>query len=71
MSRDDLIDMEGTVIDAVKGIYRVKTDSGHVVVATLKKRLKRFRIRVVLGDRVTVSVSPYDPTRGFISFRQR
>lgn len=70
MSRDDLVEMDGTVIAAVKGIYRVECDNGHIITATLKKRLKRFRIRVVLGDRVTVGVSPYDPSRGFITFRR-
>jgi translation initiation factor IF-1 len=42
-----------------------------MVVAKLKKRLNRHKIRVVLGDRVTVGVSPYDPKRGFIMYRFR
>lgn len=71
MSRDDLIELEGTVIGATKGIYRVECDGGHIVTAKLKKRLKRFRIRVVLGDRVKVGVSPYDAERGLITYRER
>ena len=71
MANDDLIEMEGVVIEAVNGMFRVECDNGHVVVAKLKKRLNRHRIRVVLGDRVTVGVSPYDPNRGFITYRFR
>jgi len=70
MSRDDLIEFEGTVIKVANGTYHVQVSDSHVVVARLKKRLKRFRIRVVLGDEVTVAVSPYDPTRGFITYRR-
>ena len=52
-------------------IKRVKLDNGHEVLAKLAGKVRRHRIRVVLGDRVTVAVSPYDPTRGFIVYRQR
>jgi translation initiation factor IF-1 len=71
VSKEDLIDLEGTVTKVANGIYTVECDNGHEVTARLKKRLQRFRIRVVLGDRVSVAVSPYDPSRGFITFRQR
>ena len=72
MSKDDLIDVEGTV-SAVHsgGLYRVKYDAGHEVLAQLSGRMRRFRIRVVPGDRVTIGVSPYDPSRGIITFRAR
>ena len=69
MARSDLIDLEGTVVAATNGIFTVECEGGHTVLATLKKRLKRYRIRVVLGDRVSVGVSPYDPSRGFITRR--
>jgi translation initiation factor IF-1 len=69
MARSDLIELDGTVVKAANGIYSVECENGHIVTATLKKRLKRFRIRVVLGDRVKVGVSPYDPSRGFITYR--
>ena len=72
MSKDDLIDVRGQ-ITAVHGggLYRVQCDPGHEVLAQLSGRMRRFRIRVVPGDRVKVSVSPYDPTRGLITFRER
>ena len=46
-------------------------ESGQVVTAQLSGRMRRFRIRVIPGDRVQVGVSPYDPTHGFITFRLR
>ena len=71
MSNADLIDIEGVITEVANGLYRVQCDNGHMVMARLKKRLKRHRIRVVVGDRVSVGVSPYDLTRGFITYRQR
>ncbi len=72
MAKADLIDVQG-VVTAVHsgGIYRVQCDPGNEVLAQMSGRMKRFRIKVVPGDRVTVGVSPYDMTRGFITFRTR
>ena len=62
MSKDDLIDIQGTVVAVHSGgLYRVQCDAGHEVLAQLSGRMRRFRIKVVPGDRVTVGVSPYDP----------
>lgn len=72
MSKDDLIDVQGTVTAGHSGgLYRIESDAGHEVIAQLSGRMRRFRIRVVPGDRVTVGVSPYDPARGIITFRAR
>ena len=72
MSKDDLIDLQGKVTAVHSGgWYRIQCDPGHEVLAQLSGRMRRFRIKVTLGDRVTVGVSPYDPTRGLITFRQR
>lgn len=72
MSKDDLIDVQGTVTAVHSGgLYRVEVDSGMEVLAQLSGRMRRFRIKVVPGDRVTVGVSPYDPARGIITFRAR
>jgi translation initiation factor IF-1 len=72
LSKDDLIDMQGTVVAVHSGgLYRVECDAGHEVLAQLSGRMRRFRIKVVPGDRVTVGVSPYDPVRGIITFRAR
>ena len=72
LSKDDLIDVQGTVVAVHSGgLYRVQVDSGYEVLAQLSGRMRRFRIKVVPGDRVTVGVSPYDPVRGIITFRAR
>ena len=72
MAKDDLIDVQGkvTAVHSV-GLYRVQCDPGHEVLAQLSGRMRRFRIKVVPGDRVRVGVSPYDPTKGLITFRER
>ena len=72
LAKDDLIDVQG-IVTAVHsgGLYRVQCDPGHEVLAQLSGKMRRFRIKVVPGDRVTVGVSPYDPTRGLITFRAR
>ncbi len=70
MAREDLIEFDGKVTEVLAGgNFRVLLDNGHDVLARLSGRMRRFHIRVVIGDRVTVAVSPYDPTRGFIVFR--
>lgn len=64
--------MEGRVSEVlVGGNFRVEVQGGHTVLAQLAGRMRRNRIRVVLGDMVTVSVSPYDPTRGLITYRAK
>jgi len=72
MSRDDHVQLEGKVIlVAAGGNFRIRTESGHEILAQLAGRMRRNRIRVVLGDRVTVAVSPYDPNRGLIVYRAK
>ncbi len=72
MARDDHIEMEGKVIEVLAGgLFKVETDDGLKVLAHLAGKMRRYRIRVVLGDRVTVAVTPYDPTRGRIIYRPR
>ena len=72
MASDDLIEIEGVVTEVFPGgHFKVETNAGTEVHAHLAGRLRRFRIRVVLGDRVTVAVSPYDLTKGRITFRHK
>jgi translation initiation factor IF-1 len=52
-------------------MFRVELDNGHMVLATAAGKMRKFRIRVLAGDRVTVTVSPYDLTRGRITFRHK
>ncbi|HEX7675637.1 MAG TPA: translation initiation factor IF-1 [Bdellovibrio sp.] len=72
MAKDDLVNVEGKISNlSGGGIYSVTLDNGVEVAAKLCGKMKRFKIRVVVGDRVTVGVSPYDPTHGLILHRQR
>ncbi len=72
MAKQDAIELEGTVAEVLpNATFRVETKSGHQVLATLAGNMRRFRIRVLAGDRVTLEVSPYDLTRGRITFRHK
>ena len=72
MSRDDLIQATGGVDKVLGGgRYQITLESGQTVTAQLSGRMRRFRIRVIPGDKVQVGLSPYDPTHGFITFRLR
>ncbi len=72
MASDDLIEIEGVVQEVFPGgHFLVQTNASTSVHAHLAGKLRRYRIRVVLGDRVTVAVSPYDLTKGRIVFRHK
>ena len=72
MARDDLAQIEGTVVDAgAGGLYKVKLENEVVIQAKLCGKMRRFNIRVVVGDKVTVGVSPYDPSHGLIMYRHK
>jgi translation initiation factor IF-1 len=65
------IEVEGVVTEAVKGGFRVELDSGHKLLCHLGGKLRKHYIRVVPGDKVTVELSPYDMTKGRITYRQK
>lgn len=66
----DKIELEGEVIEALRGrMFRIQLDNGHQTLGYLAGRLKRYRIRVMLGDRVRIELSPYDLNRGRIVYR--
>ncbi|MBI2082315.1 MAG: translation initiation factor IF-1 [Deltaproteobacteria bacterium] len=72
MSKDDLVKFEGQIKDATGGgNYMVALENGVTVSTKLCGKMKRFKIRVIVGDKVTVGVSPYDPTHGLILHRHR
>ena len=69
---NDAIEVEGTVTEVLpNATFRVELENGHTVLATIAGKMRRFRIRVLQGDRVTVEVSPYDLSRGRITFRHK
>ncbi len=66
----DKVELEGEVIEALRGrMFRIQLDNGHQTLGYLAGRLKRYRIRVMLGDRVRIELSPYDLDRGRIVYR--
>lgn len=70
--RDDHIKLDGIISNVYAGgQFEVETDAGTKVRAQLCGRMRKFRIRVILGDRVTVALSPYDLTHGMIVFRSK
>jgi translation initiation factor IF-1 len=68
----DVIEAQGTVTEALpNAMFRVKLDSGHEVLAHISGKIRMFYIRILLGDRVLVELSPYDLTRGRITYRYK
>ena len=72
MAKDDLAQLEGAISDVgAGGVYKVMLENKVEISAKLCGKMRRFNIRVVVGDRVTVGVSPYDPTHGLIMYRHK
>ena len=70
MSKQDLLEFEGKVIDLLpNAMFRVQLENGHIVTAHTAGKLRKNRIRVLQGDNVTVEMTPYDLTKGRIIFR--
>jgi translation initiation factor IF-1 len=68
--KGEKVEMDGEVMEALRGrMFRIQLDNGHETLGYLAGRLKRYRIRVMLGDRVRIELSPYDLTRGRIVYR--
>lgn len=68
--KKDVIEAEGTVVEALpNAMFRVELESGHTVLAHISGKMRMNYIRILLGDRVTLELSPYDLTRGRITYR--
>ena len=66
------VEVQGEIVEAFRGgMYRIALDNGHETLGYVSGKMRRYRIRINPGDRVTVELSPYDLTRGRITFRQR
>jgi len=69
---EEKIQMEGIVIEALPGTqFKVRLDNDHEVLAYLSGKMRRYYIRILLGDRVRVEISPYDLSRGRIVYRHK
>lgn len=72
MSKKDVIEVEGTVIDAMPNtIFKVKLENGHEITAHISGKLRMNYIRILPGDKVLVELSPYDLTKGRITWRNK
>ena len=72
MAKDDVIELEGTVVESLPNTtFRVDIGNGHVILAHLSGKLRMNFIRILPGDKVTVQMSPYDLTRGRITWRSK
>ncbi|MBP6103901.1 MAG: translation initiation factor IF-1 [Gammaproteobacteria bacterium] len=72
MAKEEAIEMEGTVIENLPNThFRVQLENGHIVIAHISGRMRKNYIRILMGDRVSVQLTPYDLTKGRITFRNR
>ena len=72
MAKEDLLEFDGTVLERLPDArFRVRLDNGHETLAYTSGRVKKNRIRILAGDRVTLEMTPYDLTKGRINFRHK
>jgi len=72
MSKEDLLEFQGEVVEKLpNAMFRVKLENEHEVIARLAGKMRKFRIRVMPGDKVAVEMTPYDLTKGRITFRHK
>ncbi|MBC6427746.1 MAG: translation initiation factor IF-1 [Cellvibrionales bacterium] len=72
MAKDDLIEFEGEVIDTLPNTtFRVRLENGHVIIAHISGKMRKHYIRILTGDTVKVEMSPYDLSKGRITYRSR
>ncbi|TVQ87878.1 MAG: translation initiation factor IF-1 [Chromatiaceae bacterium] len=72
MAKEDVIQMEGVVVETLPNtMFRVELENGHVVTAHISGKMRKHYIRILTGDKVTVELTPYDLTKGRITYRVR
>ena len=72
MAKDDVIELEGTVVESLPNTtFRVDIGNGHIILAHISGKLRMNYIRILPGDKVTVEISPYDLTKGRITWRTK
>ena len=72
MAKEENIEMEGTVIETLPNtMFRVELENGHIVTAHISGKMRKHYIRILTGDKVTVQMTPYDLTKGRITYRAR
>ena len=72
MAKEDFIEMDGTVIETLPNTtFKVELENGHKVIAHISGKMRKHYIRILTGDKVTVQLTPYDLSKGRITFRER
>lgn len=72
MAKQDLLKLDGVIVEALSNaMFRVELENGHQIVATISGKMRMHYIRILPGDKVAVELSPYDLTRGRITFRYK
>tara|TARA_Y200000002_G_C22335029_1_gene518398 strand:- start:290 stop:505 length:216 start_codon:yes stop_codon:yes gene_type:complete len=71
MAKEPALEFEGTVIDIMPGRFKVKLDNGHTVDGMLSGKMRTNNIKVILHDKVKIEMTPYDITKGRITFRYK
>ncbi len=72
MAKSDLIDAEGTIVESLpNAMFTVELDNGHKVLAHVSGKMRKYYIKILPGDRVKLQITPYDLTRGRITYRER
>ena len=72
MAKEDHIEMEGTVVETLPNtMFRVELENGHVVTAHISGKMRKHYIRILTGDKFTVQLTPYDLSKGRITYRSR
>ncbi len=70
MAKEDQIEMEGTVMETLPNtMFRVELENGHTIIAHISGRMRKHYIKILTGDKVTVEMTPYDLSKGRITFR--
>ena len=72
MAKEESIEMQGTILETLPNtMFRVQLDNGHIVMAHISGKMRKNYIRILTGHKVTVQITPYDLTKGRITFRAR
>lgn len=72
MAKEDMVEFDGLIDEVLPNtLFRVMLENGNIVTAYASGKMRKFRIRILAGDRVTIEMSPYDLTKGRITFRHR
>ncbi len=72
MSKEEVLQFVGTVVEALpNATFRVKLENGHEILAHTSGKMRKFRIRVMVGDKVDIEMTPYDLSKGRIAFRHK